>query len=173
MKCPRCVAFDVDAYEPNEDSFVRLSAAPLPGDYLTTSLWVKKDDAGRKRKRNADGTLDESAAISAGKLPTPRTGDVSPDLKQLRKDAAKARKAAALTDRGSKKVVADKLAKKKVSKTADVSNDQRKVTKPAAAAKINKAEKPKGSSASDAVAMSGESPRRGAYRPQYDSVFSR
>lgn len=159
----------MEAYEPGEDSFVRLSAAPLPGDYLTTSLWGKKDDAGRKRKRNPDGTIDESVAVYAGRSPTARSGDLSPELKQLRKDAAKARKAAAPTDRGSKKAVADKLAKKKSSKTADVGNDQRKVSKPATAPKISKAEKPGGM---DAGAADGESPRRAAYRPQYDSVFS-
>jgi len=157
-----------DAHAPSEDSFVRLSAAPLPGDYLTTSLWGKKDEAGRKRKRNPDGTIDESVVVYAGKPPTPHSGDLSSELKQLRKDAAKARKAAAPTDRGSKKAVADKLTKKKPSKTADVGNDQRKVSKPATALKISKAEK----SGPDAGAADGESPRRAAYRPQYDSVFS-
>lgn len=155
LKCPRCVTFDVDAYEPSPDDIARLPLAPLPGDYITTSLSLKKEDTTRKRKRNAG---DASASAKAS---TPRGEDVSMDSKQVRKSSNKGRKEAAQTDRGSKKAVlmSDKAGKKKASKSSENAT----------------ADQAKGSAVLNsgmADAMEVESSPSGGYNPQFDTVYS-
>lgn len=158
----------MDAYDPSSEGFARLPVAPFPADYITSNLCSKKDEASRKRKRNADGTLQDGGAAQTENPSSSRAEQAGQDSKQLKKEAAKARKSGSVgADRSSKKA-ADKLAKKKAPKDAAV--DQRKGNKTSTTPKSGNPDK--ASQPSEASEPPSDSPRHESYRPQYDSVFS-
>ncbi|TDH72317.1 hypothetical protein CCR75_008281 [Bremia lactucae] len=50
-KCPRSPAFDVDSYDPkSEDAFMRVPDVPFFNNNMTISLCLDKEDSSRKRK---------------------------------------------------------------------------------------------------------------------------
>ncbi|GMF14662.1 unnamed protein product [Phytophthora lilii] len=169
-ECPRCPAFNVDAFDPkNENAFMRVPVAPFANDSITTSLCLKPEDLSRKRKRRS---LD--ATPTAGVEKTQADGDqvASPtsDAKKAKKDVTKSKKTpTAPVDKDAKN--AEKATKKKASKPASDQSDAKRSRRSKEEKSPTETTAP--SSSAEAAAETGESSPSSAFRPHYDSVFSR
>eukprot|EP00644_Phytophthora_capsici_P001314 jgi/Phyca11/504906/fgenesh2_kg.PHYCAscaffold_10_\ len=159
-KCPRCPAFDVDSFDPNdENALMRLPVTPFANDSITTSLCVPKEDLSRKRKRRSlDATPTTNPPVNSEQL----AESTSPEPKKTKKDVNKA-----------KKTPIEESEKKKTGQASD----QGEVKKGKDAGKNTKnPERSIKTETSDVPAEtveSGETSPTSGFRPHYDSVFSR
>ncbi|CAI5718710.1 unnamed protein product [Peronospora farinosa] len=166
-ECPRCPVFDVDKFDPkDENAIMRVPVTPFANDTITTSLCFSKEDLSRKRKRRI---LETALAEAAERNEVDTEQLISPTLepKEAIKDAPKPKKTPiAVTDKD------EKPTRKKPGKVScDRSEPKSKaVTKKAKSKRSSRNEVP---TAVTEAAENGETSPTGAFRPRYDSVFTR
>ncbi|GMF28675.1 unnamed protein product [Phytophthora fragariaefolia] len=158
-ECPRSPAFDVDGFDPNdENAFMRVPVAPFSNDSITSSLCLKKEDPSRKRKRRS---LD--ATPGSGDADAEQLTSSAAEPKKPKRDAVKAKKQDAKTG--------EKGGKKKIGKGSYESSDVKQGKVVSKKAKDEKS--PRTEAPSTESAETGEASPSSAFRPHYDSVFSR
>ncbi|KAJ8530364.1 hypothetical protein ON010_g14549 [Phytophthora cinnamomi] len=167
-ECPRCPAFDVDGFDPKDEcAFMRVPVAPFANNSITSSLCLKKEDLSRKRKRRS---LDASP-VGTGRSQADGEQVASPtgETKKPKRDAGKTKKTpTASTDKDMKN--GEKGGRKKPGKT---SAEQGDLKRGKGMAKKAKGEKSPRSMAPSTETETGEASPSNAFRPHYDSVFSR
>jgi hypothetical protein len=148
---------------------MRVPVAPFANNGITRSLCLKAEDPSRKRKlRSLDVTPvggDGAGAADTEQLP-------ATEPKKTKRDAAKTKKTpTAAVDKETKNT--ERVARKKPAKAPA---DQAEPKRPKAVAKKPRQEtSPRADEASlsTEAAETGDTSPTSAYRPHYDSVFSR
>lgn len=153
----------MDGFDPkDENALMRVPVAPFVNDSITSSLCLKKEELSRKRKRKSlDATPTARGQADAEQVASP-----TEEPKKSKRDAGKTKKTrASSTDKDAKN--GEKGGRKKAGKSSTEQGDMKRSK---GAAKKAKGEKSPRTAES---AETGEASPSSAFRPHYDSVFSR
>ncbi|POM81083.1 Hypothetical protein PHPALM_1002 [Phytophthora palmivora] len=162
-ECPRCPAFDVDAFDPkSENALMRVPVAPFPNGSITSSLCLEKEDLSRKRKRRSLETT-PSGVSGTSQVDTEHVASPVSEAKKTKKDATKSKKTPATID-------SDVGKKSEQVPDQDEPKRAKAVAKKAKPEKSSRTETP---TTSTDAAEPGETSPTSTFRPHYDSVFTR